>query len=336
MTIRMTLLMFSISLSFVCHFSAHAQIPLTDNATVVFATADEARRILTSRDDFVQRMSPFDRAARMKTDQAVSEAQYLAFVGQNVLDWSDAEREKLTAVLAAIGPRLAEFKLPLPATIHLVRTTGREEGGAFYTRGAAIMFPTRQLASGDAELRRIVCHELFHVLSRAQPELKEALYATIGFEQCGEVEWPAELADRRITNPDAPVNDHAIELQIAGKQQWAIPIIYSKSPQYDVRRRGEFFQYLEFRFLAVERDAAGVATRIYEDGKPVLAEPADVAGFYEQIGRNTEYIIHPEEVLADNFSLLVLGETNVKTPEVLRKMETALREHAADGPAPGN
>ena len=34
-------------------------------------------------------------------------------------------------------------------------------------------------------------------------------------------------------------------------------------------------------------------------GEPVLLDPANVPDFHEQIGRNTKYIIHPEEVLAD-------------------------------------
>ena len=49
--------------------SSQAQIKLSGGTTVLFATIDEAKKILVSRDDFVRRMSPFDRAARMKTDK---------------------------------------------------------------------------------------------------------------------------------------------------------------------------------------------------------------------------------------------------------------------------
>jgi hypothetical protein len=44
----------------------------------------------------------------------------------------------------------------------------------------------------------------------------------------------------------------------------------------------------------------------------------------EQVGRNTQYIIHPEEILADNFALLVLGESKIPTPEILQKMREVL------------
>ena len=46
-------------------------------------------------------------------------------------------------------------------------------------------------------------------------------------------------------------------------------------------------------------------------------DPAKVPSYHDQIGRNTGYIIHPEEVLADNFTLLLQGRTEVKSPHVL-------------------
>jgi hypothetical protein len=38
-----------------------------------------------------------------------------------------------------------------------------------------------------------------------------------------------------------------------------------------------------------------------------------IANFYEQIGTNTTYIIHPNEILADNFVLLALWRNNKST-----------------------
>jgi hypothetical protein len=49
-----------------------------------------------------------------------------------------------------------------------------------------------------------------------------------------------------------------------------------------------------------------------------------VAGFFEQVGRNTEYIIHAEEILASSFELLVLGERAAASPEVLERIRAEL------------
>lgn len=160
----------------------------------------------------------------------------------------------------------------------------------------------------------------------------------IGFEKCDEVEIPAELKSRKITNPDAPANDHIILLKILGKDVWAVPILFSRAERYDSTRGGEFFSYLQFKFLVVERDATSTDVKpIYDDGKPRLVDLEQVSSFHEQVGRNTAYIIHPEEILADNFALLVLGESEVPTPRVIEGMKQRLKSTKLTGPAaPGS
>ncbi|MFT6862089.1 MAG: hypothetical protein ACJAVK_000643 [Akkermansiaceae bacterium] len=74
------------------------QLTLDEGATISFASAAEGKVVLTSRDDFFKRMSPFDHAARLKTNKDVSERQYLEFVSQNVLEWSDSEKGKMSKV----------------------------------------------------------------------------------------------------------------------------------------------------------------------------------------------------------------------------------------------
>ena len=54
-----------------------------------------------------------------------------------------------------------------------------------------------------------------------------------------------------------------------------------------------------------------------------------MAGFYGQVGHNTDYIIHPEEILADNFALLLLEEKGVRSPEIIKKMKDILTEKSA-------
>ncbi|MFT6562596.1 MAG: hypothetical protein ACJAX6_000981 [Limisphaerales bacterium] len=53
-------------------------------------------------------------------------------------------------------------------------------------------------------------------------------------------------------------------------------------------------------------------------------KPEGVEGFFEQIGRNTNYIIHPEETLANNFVHLMTGKQDLKNPEILEKIEAML------------
>src|SRR4030042_3306204 len=127
---------------------AWAEVRLSDRTIVVFATVERGREILGQKDDFVGRMSPFDRAARMKTDQAVSEKQYLAFVAGEVLPWNEDERTRLETGLQGVERGLMGLALALPETVCLIKTTGNEEGGAAYTRGHAIVLPRSLLGAG--------------------------------------------------------------------------------------------------------------------------------------------------------------------------------------------
>ena len=306
---------------------SQAQVKLGESTTVVFATVAEAKKILTSRDDFVRRMSPFDRAARMKTDSDISEKEYLEFVGKNVLAWNDAEKRKITSALLGIQTELDALSLPFPRKVFIVKTTGNEEGGAAYTRANAIVFPQGDLTGSTAKVQKTICHELFHIMSRSNPDLRERLYAAIGFVKCNEVAFPLELKSRKITNPDAPRNDHCIRLQVAGMERWAIPILFSSAEKYDVQRGGEFFNYLQFQFLLVERNDESSTVRPMHDGRESkLAGMQQVSGFFEQIGKNTGYIIHPEEILADNFALLVLRKRDLRSPSIIKKLERILKK----------
>jgi hypothetical protein len=313
--------------------TSHGQITL-GGTTVAFADVEEAKQILTKRDDFVRRMSPFDRAARMKTDRDVSEEEYLAFVAENILAWNDAEKDRISTAFQSIDAELNALTLPLPPRVLLIKTTGNEEGNAAYTRANAIVFPRNDLDAPLDKIRKTICHELFHILSRANPTLREKLYAVIGFKKCGEITFPADLKSQKITNPDAPRNDHCVRVQVGGEARWAVPVLFSSHEKYNVERGGEFFNYLQFRLLLIQRDDdTETALSIDETQKPQLIEVRQVTGFFEQVGRNTGYIIHPEEILADNFALLVLREQNLASPEIIEKLAAALREAKTTEPS---
>jgi hypothetical protein len=300
-----------------------ADVPFGTKTAIHFASVSEGQKILTAKDEFVRHLSPFDRSARLKSDKPVSEDEYLAFVGKNVTEWTAEELRALEAAFKVIQGSSREFPLAFPATIQVIKTTGSEEGNAAYTRGTAIVLPKSELAKNQNELTKLVCHELFHILSRHNPGLRDELYGIIGFVRCEDLEFPRELAARKITNPDGPRNDHFIRLEIDGQKRTAIPVLFSKTETYDVARGGEFFEYLDFQFLVV--DVTSPRPKVdYENSAPKLVGPRAVSGFLEQVGRNTQYLIHPDEILADNFALLILGEQSVQSPEVLEKMKTVL------------
>ena len=60
---------------------------------------------------------------------------------------------------------------------------------------------------------------------------------------------------------------------------------------------------------------------ILNNGKTTLLKPDEAEGFFEQIGRNTSYILHPEETLANNFVFLITEKKKtLKTPRYQKKL----------------
>lgn len=311
---------------------SHGEVKLGEQTTVAFADVEKGKQIVSARDDFIERLSPFDRAARMKTDKEVSEEEFLKFVAENVLPWQQDEQAKVESVLLSLAPKWAGLSIPCPKTVYFIRTTGKEEGNAAYTRDSAVVLPASMLTSPPAEMQRLICHELFHVVSRNSPKLRESLYQVIGFLPCGEIELPPTLKARKITNPDAPRNDHCLQVKVDDKPLWVVPILVSRTAGYDLQRGGEFFQYMQFHLLAVARSEDGKkADPIFVAEAPQLLDVEQVSGFYEQVGRNSAYIIHPEETLGDNFVLLVLGDGKVRSPEIIEKMKKVFAESTPAG-----
>lgn len=288
------------------------------NVPVKFATREEGAQFLGATDEYISRMNPLDRSARMKTELDVSEDEFLQFVANEVMPWNEREQATVERAFSSITDALDRLNVPpLPEGIRIIKTTGKEEGNAAYTRGNAIILPAIVLDEGSQQLQWLISHELFHVISRRYPDLREALYRTIGFTRGHAVVLPPQLASRKIANPDTPIDNHFIRLRVGPTALCAIPTLLFDHEHYSKQRGGEFFDYLQFRLLVTRRpfkangDLADVG----------LIELSNrVAGFFEQVGLNTDYIIHPEEILADNFALLVTKRNKPRSPQILERM----------------
>lgn len=309
-----------------CMLPAAAQtIPLHGTTQVRFATAADSRQVLMTRDAFVAAMGAYDRSARTGRRGTVTEADFLEFAAGQALDWEPAEIAKLSRAIAEISERLRPLKLPLPRVVLLVKTTGREEAGTPYTRGNAIVMPQQYLQAPAEETERVITHELFHVISRLAPERRDALYAIVGFRDCGPLSWPPGLEPRRITNPDAPDNRYCITVERGGAPFTFYPVLFAQEESFDPALPGTYLDRLMFQLLAVVRDGSNW-TAGRAGAAPLLLDTAHVPEYFAAIGRNTRYIIHPEEILADNFVLLVRGDGTIRTPRIVDELERVLAQ----------
>jgi hypothetical protein len=110
---------------------------------------------------------------------------------------------------------------------------------------------------------------------------------------------------------------------VNGEKQQAVPILYASVENYDPTSGKSFFSFLEFRLMLVTT-RGNKTLPLTRDNEPVLVDARKLPAYFEQIGRNTGYIIHPEEILADNFMHLVHEKENLRTPRIVEEMRKAL------------
>lgn len=286
------------------------------NSTIIFVDQSEAAKLLSTSDEFTQLQSPFDFASKTNNVEGNKEADYLKYAGSQALGWTEKEIEETKEVIEMASAKIKEkgIKLNLPTEIKLVKSSILEEGGAAgYTRGNYIVLKTKP----DIHL---FLHELFHVFSRANPVKRDAFYNTISFDKMNRLRYPEQLSASKITNPDAPYFEHYVSVQTSeGKKD--VVIITNASRPYE---GGSFFEYLELLLLVVEGDGPS-KTVAMKDGIPVTLAFGDALDFRDKVGNNTNYIIHPEEILAEHFTM-IFNDDIPKDPQFVTALEALLKE----------
>jgi hypothetical protein len=302
-------------------------IELQKGTDIVFAGVEEGRKRLSEKDEFIKSLSPFDRSARLMTDKPVSEEEFLEYVAEQVMPWTEDEINRLRPVINSISAKLKRFKLYYPQKILLIKTTGLEEGGAGYGRPNAIVIPQNMLIQDSTGLEMTLIHELFHIFTSNNPKLKEALYEVIHFQKCNDIELPEKFREIKLTNPDGIKNDHFVEVKHQGNVIQVVPILYSSAPKYDVTKGGSFFRYLTINLLVVEKTGEKWRYKRGDNNEPVLFEFREVPDYFEKIGFNTSYTFHPDEILAENFVLLIRAAEPVKSQWVIEGMRKILQSN---------
>jgi len=286
-------------------------------------SGEEAANILAADDDYTIKLSKFDYASKFKSEKPLNEEERKEVLSKYVLEWTDDQKAYIEDSMKTVTEKLAALNIELPEILFIM-TDPEDEGGAAYTRENAIIFKPYYLSPNNKEgFNDVLVHEIFHVFSRANKDLRDEMYGVIGYHKCEELVVPAELKDLTIGNPDAPDNNFYINGTYNDKEYSFIPLIYSTMP-YDIEEGGSFFQTLKDDLLAVEiKD--GVPEPIYVDGELLVVTKEQVVDYYEKIGDNTQYTFHPEETMADNFVFLVFGR-EVSSPWVVEGLAEVLKK----------
>ena len=292
-----------------------------DTINFRLASAGEAKRLIAAKDSYTANWSPFDIAARLENPEGKRE-DLVSLAVREVREWTAEEAQQIERIRKNLNDTIRKYgyRIPFPKEIVLVKTTMKDEGGAGgYTRSNWIALTDATFQRGtEASHTRLLVHETFHILTRLNPGFKKKLYRAIDFNILSkEIEFPEDIRKSRISNPDVSRCDSYATFTIDGKPQNCTMIIYTNRPY----TTGKFYQYINVGLIPLDESFKPLR----ESGKTVIYPLQKATDFFDKVGRNTGYVIDPEEVLADNFAVALLNTPNVHTPELQKKVQELLK-----------
>lgn len=291
-----------------------------------FADAQEGAALLLANTAYTESLSQNDLNFRMQRT-AATRAEWEAHAAAQTRDFTEAE---MTAVEASFG-ELSAFctqrglHLPPSGEIVLIKTTMHEECDAgAYTHGTEIYLGETILsyiASEEPAYHayglETLAHELFHCLTRNNPQFRAEMYAVLGFTvQDEDFAFAEPVRERIIQNPDVEHHNAWATFRIRGEDVPCAVVFTTTRP---FEQPGDSFFDLRMTGL------------VPLDGLSEIIPAEEAENFWEVFGRNTNYVIDPEETMADNFGFaLVYGEDrpdgkDYQSPAIIEAVLSLLR-----------
>ena len=305
-----------------------------NNIKIKYRLADlkEARNLFLSNTKYFNNFSQYDLDYKLNKKNATLE-EYKAFGVKQMLEFTNKEKELISKQIIKMEKTLEKQKLSLPFNkeIIFIKSTQKEENGSLaYTHGTQIYLGEKiidYLADKDIENRfsaeSTFWHELFHYITRSNKIFRKDMYKIIHFTVMEkDFTIPKSIYERSISNPDVEHHDSYATFKINGKNIDCYMVLTVSRP---FNKPGDcFFKYKQSSIVPI-------------DSKRDFYLPENTENFWEIFGRNTDYVIDPEECLADNFSYAILNqeyekyyeckpnELNFKNPEIINKIINYLK-----------
>lgn len=292
-------------------------LSLSNEYSVVFLDEAAALEGITTdeAEGFFDKITPLDMKIQMKdnayTSDEIIKIDYLKHLKSSVKPISESEEKIIRKALHQAFLMCNTISKDIfPKDIEIIKTNMNHYGSSvFYTRENRIIIPENLLLREvDEEFYNAILKQVFHLYLRYNYWKRTELYQAIGFQQLDNLEIPKSLQKRILLNPNGikPTVIHNLS-DNSGEIFSAVPIIYTTEKQ-EIFRNLSFYSNINFALYKIEHGT--LITTI--DGASTVDMPS-ITNFYEQIGTNTTYIIHPNEILADNFVLLALWRNNKST-----------------------
>lgn len=183
--------------------------------------------------------------------------------------------------------------LNLEMEMGMIYTNGTDNVGMPYTKGLSMVMPSNyHFPPGVLSYLNphLVAHELWHILSRKNPELRKKAYKAIGFKESNSdlmnksLKMDFNLQEKYFINPDAISHDHYFEHTLDNSEKIELYPIFimmnGMAPALACVRNDDIF-----------------------DIKP-LSQCREYVNAFENVGYNT----HPEEICAEHFRMMIMDK----------------------------
>jgi len=282
-----------------------------------FADKETAIRILTANDEYMTTMKPIEIALQIGSPTADKTIDDLkAHYAANVIEWPEAEMALMKALLVTHKKKLHKIEHMLPDTVYFIKVTDAVESGIPHTRGNAFVSPARRTSIST----KLFFHQVFHILSRYNRIKRASLYNIIGFRPC--YFQPGEEVDKyTIRNPEAPFTEFFLPVEIDDDDTFVMSYLHTTYDGFDPTVKRGFDGHITGDLIEVTVDNGICKPVIKADGSPSIYKHEEVPDFYEKVGHNTRFDIHPEEIIADNFAFLMMGTKDLINPEIPEEIE---------------
>ena len=268
-----------------------------------YASAQEGREIMLSNTEYYDKMTQNDIDFRMRKSGATKDELLEASRG-SVSDFNFIDKWYLNSRLArmALHCKLKGYDLPEVEKIVFIKADMELESGASgYTHGTQIylndglvtIYALMNVIPRFSEfMDELLYHELFHCLTRNNPQFRADMYSLIHFTITDtEYELPSCVLERYISNPDVEHHNSYATFLIDGEQiDCYTAYITTKS-------------YAEAQSGFMSNDATAL---VPVDGTDIYYTKEQASNFDEVFGTNTGYVTDPEECMADNFAYAML------------------------------
>lgn len=285
------------------------------------ASKEEAIKLYLSNEDYFNSYSKYDIQYRTQSVDGTIES-LKEYGTTQMCDFNDTEIDAINSAMDEIETIIKDNNYHLPKTdeIVFIKSTQNEEGGAVaYTHGTQIymnnILPLYLRTGKQNHLKglSILAHEIFHCLTRNNPDFRKDMYSLIHFNIAdNEFDIPEKIKEISISNPDVEHHDAYATFEINENKKDCYMLNICTKP---FKEPGDSYTNgYEIILVPVKKQA--------DDEDYYFIEQSQ--DYWDIFGENTKYITDPEECLADNFGYALVyglnGTMEYKNPEIIQGM----------------